>query len=237
MSNQIVAIDGPAAAGKSTVARALADELDALLFDTGALYRAVTLLALRSGARLSDGPALADLATTHVLQVTPPSIPDGRLYDVSLNGEDITWAIRDPAVDAAVSPVSAHPEVRAALLALQRRIASQGRVVIVGRDIGTVVVPNATVKVFLVASDEERARRRHRELVGRGVDTTLGDVLADLERRDRIDQDRDVAPLQAAEDAIVIETDHRSIGDIVAAIKVMAEQAWEPTVVGHVRAR
>lgn len=237
MSNQIIAIDGPAAAGKSTVARALANELDALLFDTGALYRAVTLLALRSGAHISDGPALADLAATNVLQITPPSSPDGRFYDVTLNGEDITWAIRDPAVDAAVSPVAAHPEVRDALLALQRRIASNGRVVIVGRDIGTVVVPQATVKVFLVASAEERARRRHRELVSRGVDTTLGDVLADLERRDRIDQDRDVAPLRAAEDAIVVETDHRSVGDVVAAIRVLAERAWEPTAAGHARAR
>jgi len=237
VSNQIIAIDGPAASGKSTVARALADELNALLFDTGALYRAVTLLALRSDTHLSDGPALADLATANVLQVTPPSIPDGRFYDVSLNGEDITWAIRDPAVDAAVSPVSAHPEVRDALLALQRRIASQGRVVIVGRDTGTVVVPEATVKVFLVASAEERARRRHRELASRGVDTRLGDVLADLERRDRLDQDRDVAPLQAAEDAIIVETDQRSVGDVVAAIKAMAERAWHPMAAGHARGR
>jgi len=175
----VVAIDGPAAAGKSTVARHLAERLGAMLFDTGSLYRAVTLAALRQSTPLSDGPALAELASERHVDVAPPSAGDGRLYDVLLDGEDVTWPIRSPEVDGAVSEVSAHPEVRAALLPVQRRIAA-GRVVIVGRDIGTVVVPDAPVKIYLQASLRERARRRHRELAELGVDASYEAIVRDL---------------------------------------------------------
>jgi cytidylate kinase len=211
---RVVAVDGPAAAGKSTVARALAERLGAMLFDTGTLYRAVTLAALRHGVRFDDGPALATLAGERHIDVAPPSTPDGRLYDVLLDGEDVTWPIRDPKVEAGVSQVAAHPEVRAALLPTQRRIASAGPVVMVGRDIGTVVVPDAGVKIFLEASLDERARRRHEELVGRGEETSLAEVEADLERRDAIDRGRSAAPLRAAPDAVVVQTDGLSVAEV-----------------------
>jgi cytidylate kinase len=139
----------------------LAERFGALFFDTGALYRAVTLAGLRAGVDPNDGPALARLAERQRIEVAPPTLADGRLNDVRLDGEDVTWAIRAPAVDAAVSAVSAHPAVRAALLPVQRWIAAGGAVVMVGRDVGTVVVPDAGVKVFLAAGPEERARRRY----------------------------------------------------------------------------
>lgn len=204
---RVIAIDGPAAAGKSTVARLLAERLGAMLFDTGSLYRAVTLAAIRHRVPFGDGPALAELAGERHIDVAPPSALDGRLYDVLLDGDDVTWDIRDQAVEAAVSQVAAHPEVRAALLPVQRRIAAGGAVVMVGRDIGTVVVPDAAVKVYLEASPEERARRRQRELVERGVEVDVAAVLADLRRRDAIDAGRAVSPLAVPEGATVIRTD------------------------------
>jgi cytidylate kinase len=228
VTNTIVAIDGPAAAGKTTVAQLLAQQLDALLFDTGTLYRAVTLLALRTGSPVDDGNALAVLAANSEIEIKPPSVADGRLYDVRLDGEDVTWAIRDRAVDAAAAPVSAHPQVRDALLAVQRRIARQGRVVIVGRDIGTVIVPDASVKIFLDASPAERARRRHQELIRRNRDTPYEDVLADIAQRDRIDANRDTAPLRPAADATVIVTDGLTIPQVVAKIKEIVDATWRP---------
>jgi cytidylate kinase len=228
--NQIVAIDGPAAAGKSTVARALAVALGALLFDTGTLYRAVTLLALRTKTPVTDGDALARLADDAEISVSPPSVADGRLYDVLIASEDVTWRIREADIDAAVSPVSAHPEVRQALLDVQRAIAHQGRVVIVGRDIGTVVVPEASVKVFLTATPEERARRRHQELLDRGLASDFDEVLADIKRRDGIDSSRDVAPLRPAADAAIVATDGLRVPEVVTKLTQLVADAWREPV-------
>lgn len=218
----VVAIDGPAAAGKSTVARIVAERLGALLFDTGVLYRAVALQALRAGISPADPASLAEIAQGLRVEIRPPSREDGRLYDVWLEGEDATWAIRSPEVGAIVSPVAEHPEVRAALLPLQRRIASRGPVVMVGRDIGTVVVPDAGLKIYLDASPEERARRRYRESVARGGTETLVDVIRETIRRDVIDSGRQTAPLRAAEDAVRIDTDDLSIETVVARIESLA---------------
>ncbi len=222
----MVAIDGPAAAGKSTVARVLAERLGAMLFDTGTLYRAVTLAALRGAVPFEDGAALAGLAEERHIDVLPPSEPDGRLYDVRLDGEDVTWPIRAPEVEAGVSQVAAHPEVRAALLPVQRRIADGGAVVMVGRDIGTVVVPDAGVKVYLEASIDERARRRAQELAERGVAPRFDDVVADLRRRDAIDSGRSASPLRPAGDAAIVETDGLAIDQVVDRIEELARSAW-----------
>ena len=222
--SQVVAIDGPAAAGKTTVARALADRLGAMLFDTGTLYRAVTLAAIRANVDPADAPSLAELADRRRIDVTPPSTPDGRLYDVRLDGDDVTWSIRDPRVDQHVSEVSAHQLVRDALLPTQRRIASAGPVVMVGRDIASVVVPDARVKVFLDASLEERARRRHAELTERGMDADLSEVLADLERRDVLDSTRSASPLRVAPGATVLTTDGLSVEEVVARIEALMHE-------------
>lgn len=223
---QVIAIDGPGAAGKSTVARLLADRTGAMLFDTGALYRTVTLAAVRAGTPESDGQSLAELARRLHVDIQPASVDDGRQVDVLLDGEDVTWAIRTPEVDARVSEVAAHPAVREALLDTQRSIAHGARVVMVGRDIGTIVIPDAGVKIYLDASAPERARRRLAELRGRGVDTTLERVLTDLLRRDAHDSGRKTAPLAAASDAVVIDSDNRAVEEIVSEIQRIAEQAW-----------
>jgi len=221
----VIAIDGPGAAGKSTVARKLAEQTGSLLFDTGALYRAVTLAAQRTGTPLDDEAALAQLAAGLRIELRPPSVEDGRQVDVLLDGEDVTWAIRTPAVDADVSEVSAHPEVRRVLLDTQRSIANGARVVMVGRDIGTVVAPNAGFKVYLDASVEERARRRLLDLQERDPDATYQTVLEDLRRRDEYDSGRESAPLRAADDAVVVETDGRTIDEIVTELKRAVEAA------------
>jgi cytidylate kinase len=223
---QVIAIDGPGAAGKSTVARIIAERTGAMLFDTGALYRAVTLLAVRQGVPGTDEAALASLARVHRIEVLPPSVNDGRQVDVLLDGKDVTWDLRTPEIDSRVSEVSAHSQVRQELLGLQRTIADGARVVMVGRDIGTVVIPDAGVKVYLDASVEERARRRFDELRGRDVEADYDVVLADLAARDAWDSSRETAPLSVAADATLVQTDGRSVDEIVDEIVTLTEKAW-----------
>lgn len=219
----VIAIDGPAGSGKSTLGLELARRLGYLYFDTGVLYRALTWLALQRRSDLNDGEALASLARDLDLDVRPPTVDDGRLYTVTAGQLDITWAIREPHVDANVSLVAAQPAVRAALLPAQRGIAARGKVVIVGRDIGTVVAPNAALKVYLEASLEVRARRRQIDLEARGHrDASIEDVRADLAERDRVDAGREAAPLAVAADAVVVENDRASIPQMVDRLEMLA---------------
>lgn len=215
----IIAIDGPAASGKSTVAEKLALELGYLYFDTGVMYRAVTLAALRKLSSTQDEAAISQIANEVQIDVLPPSRQDGRLSDVLLDGEDVTWAIRKPEVDSNVSQVSAYPEVRTALTRQQRRIGQRGQVVMVGRDIGTVVLPEAGLKIFLDASVEERARRRFEETRQRGESRTYDDILQAMKRRDMLDSSRAIAPLCPAEDAVIINTDNIPVTEVILRVK------------------
>ncbi len=203
----IIAIDGPAASGKSTLGQKLAQTLGYLYFDTGVMYRAVTWLALQQGLDIADELAITRLAEDTQIDVRPPSLPDGRAYDVRVDSKDITWEIRRPEVEAHVSPVSAYAGVRKALSAQQRRIGLRGNVVMVGRDIGTVVLPNADLKIYLDASVEERARRRHKELLQRGEPADYDIILEAMRKRDQIDSNRAVAPLRPADDAHILCSD------------------------------
>ena len=203
----IIAIDGPAASGKSTLGFRLAEFLGYLYFDTGLMYRAITWLALQRGIDMRDEAAVSRLAEDIPIEVAAPSFEDGRSCDIVVDGQDITWKIRHPEVDANVSIVAAYPGVREALTVQQRRIGLRGRVVMVGRDIGTVVLPEADVKIYLDASAGERARRRHEEILQRGETADFDDILSKVNKRDRIDSTRDVAPLKPADDAILIDSD------------------------------
>ena len=223
----VIAIDGPAASGKSTVGRLVAEKLGFLLFDTGALYRAVTLAALRRGIPIEDESRISDLAHAIHIELIPATVADGRSYTVLVDGEDVTWDIRSEPVDAHVSAVSAYPGVREALKQQQRRIARQGRVVMAGRDIGTVVFPEAPLKVYLDASPEVRAQRRCEELRARGEDADFEEILAAVRRRDAIDSTRDTAPLRIADDAVIIDSDHMSIDEVVDAIVQLARERFE----------
>jgi cytidylate kinase len=204
----IIAIDGPAGAGKSTVARRLAARLGFVFLDTGALYRAVALAAERRGIDWGDEAAVGalarELAAARAIELVPGAgaEPGG----VRLGGEDVSAAIRTPALSMGASRVSAFAEVRAALLELQRGLGRDGGVVAEGRDIGTVVFPDAELKFFLTASVDERARRRERELVGRGAGMAFDQVRADVEQRDRQDRERAVAPLKRAADARLVDS-------------------------------
>ena len=210
----IIAIDGPAASGKSTLGKRLADALNYLFFDTGVMYRAVTWLALQRGLAMSDENAITTLAESVSIDVQPPSQADGRACDVLVEEQDITWETRRPEVDANVSVVSAYVGVRLALSAQQRRIGQRGWVVMVGRDIGTVVLPEADLKIYLDASAEERARRRYHEIIARGESANYDEILAKVIERDRIDSTRDVAPLKAAGDAVVVDSDHLNADEV-----------------------
>ena len=197
-----VAIDGPVGAGKSTIARAAAKRLGFVYCDTGALYRAVGLYCLRNGADMGDGTLIAGKLPEISVEIR---LLDG-VQRVFLNGADVSEDIRMPEVSMAASTVSAVPEVRAALLDLQRSVAEKNSVIMDGRDIGTVVLPNADVKIFLTASPEIRAKRRFDELVAKGVEVVFEDVLEDLQKRDYNDSHRDAAPLKQAEDAVLADT-------------------------------
>jgi len=210
-----IAIDGPAASGKSTLAQRLAAELGYLYLDTGVMYRAVTLAALRKGVPVESEAAVTELARAVSVDVRPPAVSDGRQYDVLLDGEDVTWQIRSPEVDANVSQVSMYSGVREAMGKRQREIGARGRVVMVGRDIGTVILPDAELKIYLEASTEARAQRRHAESLARGQPADYDEILASMRERDRIDSTRALAPLKPAPDAIVIDSTRLSIDQVV----------------------
>jgi CMP/dCMP kinase len=211
-----VAIDGPAGAGKSTVAHALAERLGYLLLDTGALYRTVAVAAQRATIPWNDasriGSLAEDLVGRHRLVIERN---EGVGMRILLDGEDVSLAIRAPDVSLGASRVSSFPAVRAALLDMQRREGRTGGVVLEGRDIGTVVFPDAEAKFFLTASAEIRARRRYDELVARGKADSYEATLADVELRDKADTERAVAPLKQAEDAIVVDSSNREVHDVV----------------------
>lgn len=222
-----IAVDGPAASGKSTIGGLLAGRLGYLYFDTGALYRAITWLALERGLAIGDEEAIVALAQVAQITITKPTVQDGRQYTVYADSRDITWEIRSPEVDVQVSPVSAYPGVREALKADQRQIGEEGQVVMVGRDIGTVILPHADLKIYLDASLEVRAQRRYREILARGEEASYEDVLADMRRRDDIDSHRLAAPLKPAQDAIIIDTDHLSIEEVWGQVMELLEK-WQP---------
>jgi cytidylate kinase len=222
-SAKIIAIDGPAASGKSTVAERLAKELGYLYFDTGVMYRAVTLAALDQLSAVDDESSVTKLAEDAQIDVCSPSVADGRIYDVLLDGRDVTWSIRSQQVEANVSQVSAYPGVRKAMTFKQRRIGQRGSVVMVGRDIGTVVLPEADLKIYLDASVEERARRRHAEIMLRGREADFDEILGAMKRRDEIDSTRAVAPLKPADDAVIVNTDGLSIEEVIGRIRQLIE--------------
>jgi cytidylate kinase len=211
----VIAIDGPAGAGKSTVAKRVADSLGLAYVDTGAMYRGITLLGMRSGiSPEKDEKKLAELVRTAELKFE--ARPEG-LW-VYLNGEDVTRAIRQPEVSRQVSYYARVPSVRQLLTSLQRELAAAGGIVMEGRDIGTVVLPDADKKFFITASVLERARRRQRDLVQQGYRVTLEDLVREIEERDRLDSSRAMAPLCVAPDAVVIDTSNLTVDEVVARI-------------------
>jgi cytidylate kinase len=223
----IVAIDGPAGAGKSTAARELAARLAFALVDTGAIYRAVALAAARRGIASDDDERLGSLLSGLSIRFEAPPPGSAGGQRVLLDGEDVSAEIRAPPVSLGASAVSARPVVRAGLLALQRRLATapgNRGAVLEGRDIGTVVFPDADAKFFLTASPEVRARRRFEELAARGAAATYEEVLADQVKRDRDDSERAVAPLRPAPDAAVVDTSEMSIPAVVSRLAEAVER-------------
>lgn len=212
MTQISIAIDGPASSGKSTVAKILAKELNYIYTDTGAMYRAVTYLAITNNVSFSDEEGLVSLIKKYPISFSQQE--DGQHVFVTLE-------IRQPDVTKAVSEVSAHGKVREELVAVQRKIGERGGVVMDGRDIGTAVLPNAEVKIFLVASVSERAERRFKENQEKGIPTDLETLTKEIQERDHYDSTRDVSPLKQAEDAVRIDTTGKSIPEVVAAIKAV----------------
>ena len=214
----VVAIDGPSGSGKSTVARRVAQRLGYRYLDTGAMYRAVTWQALDRRVDLEDAAGLAELAER--ARIEPGTNP--RRPTIVIDGVDVSAPIRTRAVTNAVSAVSAVPAVRAVLVALQRRVIAGGDIVVEGRDIGTTVAPDATLKVFLTASSEARASRRHRQLTAVGDAAAEADTLAEIERRDARDSGRSASPLAQAPDALVIDSTSRNVDEVVGEVLAAA---------------
>jgi CMP/dCMP kinase len=220
--SRTVAIDGPSGAGKSTVGHALANQIDATFVDTGLMYRALTLAAVEREIDLDDGPALGALVGACRIEVERP-LPDmaDRLETVRLDGRDVTMTVREPRIDRSVSAVSRHPEVRDAMLDVQRAAADRGNTVMVGRDIGTVVLPNATLKVYLTAPAEVRAARRAAEM---GAPERYDEYLAEIRRRDDADSGREIAPLRQAAGALILDTGELNVDECVTAIRARLEE-------------
>lgn len=215
----IIAIDGPAASGKSAVGKRLAERLEYLFYDTGVLYRAATFLALRDLGSVADADKVSMLTLQTHFEVLAPTVKDGRDCTVLADLEDITPGLRRPDVEANVSPVSAMPRVRRILTAQMRKAGLRGQIVMVGRDVGTVIVPEAQLKIFLTASAEARAQRRFAEARARGESRSYEDILMNLQDRDRIDSTRATAPLRAADDAVRLDTTHLDLEGVVAEIE------------------
>jgi cytidylate kinase len=220
----VIAIDGPAASGKSTLACALAERLGYLYFDTGVMYRAVTLMALELGIPIGDESAISDLAQRLDIDVQP-ALGQDPPYRVVVNGESVTEKLRTQAVDSHVSEVSTYRSVRAAMTRRQREIGERGQVIMVGRDIGTVVLPEADLKIYLEASVEARARRRWQELEAHGDNVKFDEVLASMQARDEIDSSRELAPLKAADDAVRLDNTSLSIAETVEKVASMVAGA------------
>lgn len=219
-----ITIDGPVGAGKSTIGEQLAHHLGYVYIDTGAMYRALAWLALQKGISIHDAAALEKLAREANIEISRPLIDDGRQYTVTANGHDVTWDIRNAEVTRAVSPASSHSGVRTVIRQRQREMAQTGNVVMVGRDIGAVVLPDAELKIYLTASAAERARRRYAEMVERqGAGNValppLEEVQRDIERRDFLDREN----MRPAEDAVLITTDSLNVQQVLAEIYRLLE--------------
>ena len=212
----VITIDGPAASGKSTIGLMLAQRLGYLCLDTGSMYRALTLAAIWNGISPDDETAVVQLAVDCDLDILPlAEETDGRHYTVLLEGVDATWDLRLPEVDAFVSQISTYPEVRAEMVRRQREVGRRGRVIMIGRDIGTVVMPDAALKLYITASPDERARRRLIDRRRQGYSDDYESILVDVARRDNIDSSRKHSPLRPASDAIQIDTTGRTAEEVI----------------------
>ena len=211
MKTLVIAIDGPAASGKSTTARLLGLKLGLLPIDTGAMYRAITLKILRENVSPNESGKIEEILKESKIE---QRVVNGEIKTY-LNGEDVTEEIRKPKVSSLVSTISALPSVRKKLVEIQRQLSEKGGVVVEGRDIGTVVLPNADLKVFMTASLKERARRRFLELKEKGIHTSIEKIMEEIKRRDEIDSKRDLSPLRPADDAMILDTTNLTINDQV----------------------
>jgi cytidylate kinase len=216
---QLIAIDGPVAVGKSSVGSLLAKKLGYLFFDTGMIYRAFTWKVMESGIPPEDKERLCELAAATNFDFVPSK---GGVLSVFIDGKDISSKLLRPEIEGPVAVIAKIAEVRQAMVAQQRKLAQRGKVVMAGRDIGTVVLPWAELKIFLTASTEERAKRRHRELLKRGENSSLESVLTELKKRDEMDINRVISPLKPAEGAIMINTENLSLEQVVDKIYTLA---------------